>query len=64
MVVKIFVVGKVLWVKVLIGNSDFKIIGRFYLEYLFKSRMIVRRIRFDKGIEIGVMVIMYVFVRW
>lgn len=64
MVVKIFVVGKVLWVKVLIGNSDFKIIGRFYLEYLFKTRMIVSRIRFDKGIEIGVMVIMYVFVRW
>lgn len=64
MVVKIFVVGKVLWVKVLIGNSDFKIIGCFYLEYLFKLRMIVRRIRFDKGIEIGVMVIMYVFVRW
>lgn len=64
MAVKTLAVGKVLWAKVLIGNSDPKITGRFYLEHLFKPRMIVRRIRLDKGTETGVMATMHAFVRW
>ena len=54
---------KVLWAKVWIGNSDPKLIGRFYLEHLFKTRMIASRIRLDKGTETGVMATMHAFVR-
>ena len=46
-----------------IGNSDPKLIGRFYLEHLFKTRMIASRIRLDKGTETGVMATMHAFVR-
>lgn len=52
---------KILWIRVWISNSDFNIIGRFYFEYLFKLRKIVVKLRLDRGLEIGVMVIMYVF---
>ena len=46
-----------------IGNSDPKLIGRFYLEHLFKTRMIASRIRLDKGTETGVMATMHALVR-
>lgn len=46
-----------------IRNSDPKLIGRFYLEYLFKTRIVASRIRLDKGTETGVMATMHAFVR-
>ena len=54
---------KVLWAKEWIGNSNPKLIGCFYLEHLFKTRMIVSRVRLVKGTETGVMATMHAFVR-
>lgn len=54
---------KVLWVKVWISNSDPNLIGRFYLEYLYKTRNIASRLRLDKGTETGVMATMHAFLR-
>lgn len=42
-------------------NNDFNVIGWFYLEYLFNIKVMVSIIRVDKGMEIGIMVIMYVY---
>ena len=42
---------KGLWVKVWISNSNPNLIGRFYLDYLFKTRRIASKLRLDKGTE-------------
>ena len=42
---------KGLWVKVLISNSNPNLIGRFYLEFLFKTGRIASKLRLDKGTE-------------
>ena len=47
---------KILWIRVWMSNSDPNIIGRFYLEHLFKSRKIAAKLRLDRGSETGVMV--------
>jgi hypothetical protein len=39
---------KVLWAKAWITNSDPNVIGRFYLEYLYKTRTIASKLRLDK----------------
>ena len=39
----------VLWAKTWTTNSDPNVIGRFYLEYLYKTRTIASRLRLDKG---------------
>lgn len=52
---------KLLWLKVWVFNYDFKLIGRWYFEYLYEIKIIFVMLRVDKGIEIGIMVIMYVF---
>ena len=40
---------KVLWAKVWIGNTDPKLIAHFYIEHLFKTRIVASRIRLNKG---------------
>ena len=50
---------KVLWA----SNSDPKLIGRFYLEYLFKTRTIASKLRLDKGTETGVLATMHAYLR-
>ena len=52
-----------LWVKTWITNSDTNVIGRFYLEYLYKTRTIASRLRLDKGMETGVMSTIHAFLR-
>ena len=42
---------KGLWVKVWISNSNPNLIGRFYLEFLFKTGRIASKLRLDKGTE-------------
>ena len=42
---------KLLWVKVWMANNDPNIIGRFYLEHLFNSRVMASIIKVDKGTE-------------
>ena len=54
---------KVVWVKVWTSNSNPKLIARFYLEYLYKSKTIARMIRVDKGTESVDMVTMYAWLR-
>ena len=54
---------KVLWAKVWASNSDPKLIGRFYLEYLFKTRTIASKLRLDKGTETGVLATMHAYLR-
>ena len=39
------------WVKVWICNSNPNLIGRFYLEFLFKTGRIASKLRLDKGTE-------------
>ena len=54
---------KVLWAKAWITNSDPIVIGRFYLEYLYKTRTIANKLRLDKGTETGVMSTIHAFLR-
>ena len=54
---------KVLWAKAWITNSDPNVIGRFYLEYLYKTKTIASKLRLDKGTETGVMSTMHAFLR-
>ena len=54
---------KILWIRVWMSNSDPNIIGRFYLEHLFKSRKIAAKLRLDRGSETGVMATMHAFLR-
>ena len=52
-----------LWGKVCSSNSDPNLVGRFYLEYLYKTRRIASRLRLDKGSETGVMATMHAYLR-
>ena len=54
---------KMLWAKVWVSNSNPEVIGRFYLEYLYKTRTIASKLRLDKGTETGVMATMHAFLR-
>ena len=49
--------------KVWRSNSDPKLIGRFYLEYLYEQRNIASMLRVDKGKETGVMATMHAYLR-
>jgi len=54
---------KVLWAKAWTSNSDPNIIGRFYLEYLYKTRTIANRLRLDRGTETGTIATMHAYLR-
>ena len=54
---------KLLWVKVWMTNNDPNVIGRFYLEHLFNTRVMASIIRVDKGTENGVMATMHAYLR-
>ena len=54
---------KVLWIKVWASNSHPKLIGRFYLDYLYEHRTIASRLRLDKGTETGTMATMHTYIR-
>lgn len=54
---------KILWIKVWVTNSNPKIIGRWYLEYLYETRRMPAFIRMDKGTETGVMATMQCYLR-
>ncbi|KAK3747967.1 hypothetical protein QZH41_019446 [Actinostola sp. cb2023] len=45
---------KILWLRVWVSNSDPLIVGRWYLEYLYETKMISSYIRMDKGTETGI----------
>jgi hypothetical protein len=54
---------KLLWLRIWVTNSDPKVIGRWYLEYLHEARLMPSLIRLDKGTETGVMAAMHAFLR-
>ena len=54
---------KILWLRIWISNSDPKLIGRWYLEYLMEAKMISSMIRIDKGTETGIMATIHAFLQ-
>ena len=50
---------KLLWLKVWVSNSD----PKWYLEYLYETRLMAAMLRVDKGTETGVMATMHSFLR-
>ena len=45
------------------SNSDPKIIGCWYLDYLYGSRILLLYLRLDKETETGIMAAMHAFLR-
>eukprot|EP00794_Sanderia_malayensis_P002289 gene2289-2634_t len=54
---------KLLFLKIGSGNSDPRVIGLWYLEYLYETKSISSMIRIDKGTETGIMATMHAFLR-
>ena len=54
---------KIMWLRVWTTNSNPKIIGRWYLEYLLETHRIPAYLRMDKGTETGVMATMHAYLR-
>ena len=54
---------KLLWLKVWVTNSNPKVVGRWYLEYLYESRVMPSILRLDKGTETVIMTTMHAFLR-
>ena len=54
---------KMLWLRIWVTNSDPNIIGRWYLEHLYETRVMPSFIRVDQRTEIGVMATMHAFLR-
>ena len=52
---------KLLWLKIWTTNSDPKIIGRWYFEHLYETKVIAQNLRIDKGTETGEMSTMHAF---
>ena len=54
---------KLLWLRVWVTNSNPKVVGRWYLEYLYESRVMPSILRLDKGTETGIITTMHAFLR-
>jgi len=54
---------KILWLKIWKSNSKPEIIGKWYLEYLYQTRILPSFLRVDKGTETGVMATMHSWLR-
>jgi len=54
---------KLLWLRIWVTNSDPVLVGRWYLEYLYETKVISSFIRMDKGTETGTMATMHAFLR-
>ena len=52
---------KLLWLKSWATNSDPKIIGRWYFEHLYETKVIAQNLGIDKGTETGEMSTMHAF---
>lgn len=55
--------GYLVYLKVWMSNSNPKLVGRWYLEHLYKSKVISCRLRLDKGTETGIMATIHSFLR-
>ena len=54
---------KLLWLRIWVSNSDPLLIGRWYLEYLYESRITASNLRMDRGTETGTLATMHAFLR-
>ena len=54
---------KILWLKVWDSNCKPENVGKWYLEYLYESRVMPNFLRVDKGTETGTMGTMHAFLR-
>ena len=54
---------KILFLHVWTGNSDPLVIGKFYMMYLNKAKIIPNYLRIDKGTETGVMASIHAYLR-
>ena len=54
---------KLLWLRVWTNNREPRLIGRWYLEYLYENKVIPSYLRMDRGTETGVMATMHAFLR-
>ena len=54
---------KLLFLKVGTGNSDPRVIGLWYLEFLYETKQIASIIRLDKGTETGKMATLHSYLR-
>ena len=52
---------KLLWLHAWVSNSDPRIIGHWYLDYLYESKILPSYLRLDKGAETGIMATMDAF---
>ena len=48
---------KLLWLRIWVTNSDLLAVGRWYLEYLYETRMIPAHLQLDHGSETGTIAI-------
>ena len=54
---------KLLWLRIWVSNSDPRVIGRWYLEYLYETRTMASYLRMDRGTETGILATMHAFLR-
>lgn len=54
---------KLLWLRIWTNNREPRLIGRWYLEYLYENKVIPSYLRMDRGTETGVMATMHAFLR-
>ena len=52
---------RLLWLRIWVGNSNPKLIGLWYLEYLYENRVMPSILRLNKGTKTGVMATMHAF---
>ena len=52
---------KLLWLRVWVTNSAPKIIGHWYLEYLYETKAISSMLRLGKGTETGIMATIHTY---
>ena len=52
---------KLLWLRVWTLNCNPKVVGRWYLDYLYETRVIPAMLRVDSGSETGIMATMHAF---
>ena len=54
---------KIMYLKVWASNSDPKIVGKWYMEFLLENQYMPSKIRIDKGTETGEMATIHAFLR-
>ena len=54
---------KLLWLRIWTSNCNPKVVGRWYLDYLYEARVIPAMLRVDRDSDTGIMATMHAFLR-